>query len=354
MATVGARAHVLRPVTAGQIAVWEIAALAVLMTAIPFGVTGIVVASVAVIAVVATSFRHGGLCLYEWIGVRIRFVRRGRPAPTQDPIVAVLPGLSIRRHVDRAGNRVGLAQHGEDRIALVRLPSGGRPELPVLLDALRAAHGREDIPLAGAQLVVWSAPGPVSTEPIRIHWLALRYRPSFAPGAALARGGGATGADRAAASAALGLVSRLAEAGQTGSVLDEPELRQDLLVALGADPRAFAGSTPGARPEVRVRETWRDWSVGRLTQSCFGSRRVAYEALGSLVPGTEFTCSSLTLGRTGRGTPRSSVALRIGFVAKHAPKRTDKVVRQLAGDLAPANGRHGQSVLRNLPIAVAE
>ncbi|MFI9385998.1 type VII secretion protein EccE [Kutzneria sp. NPDC052558] len=347
-----ARARWLRPVTAGQIAVWQIAALAVLLTLPPFDVTGIAVAAGAVLVVAATSIRRGGLCLYQWLGVRLAYLRRPKASPSPDPIEAVLPGLTVMRHVDRAGNRVGLACRGADRIALARLPSGVRPELDVVITALREAQQRADIPLAGAQLVVWTSPGPTSTQPLRTHWLALRYRPSVAPGAALARGGGSTGADRAAASAALGLVGRLAEAGQSAAVLDEPELRQDLLVALGADPRAFAGSTPGARPVVTVDETWRTWSIGRLTQMCFTpGPRVATEVLGVLVPGTEFTCASLLLRRTPRGTTESSVSLRIGYVAKHTQHRPEALLRRLAGDLYPCNGRQSAALLRSLPLA---
>jgi type VII secretion protein EccE len=350
-----AKARWLRPVTAGQIAVWQIAALAMLVTVQPFDVTGIVVAAGAVLVFAATSFRRGGLCLYQWTGVRLGYLRRAKPSPSQDPIEAVLPGLRVLRHVDRAGNRVGLACVGADRIALVRLPSGVRPDFDVLVTALRDTQQRTDIPLAGAQLVVWTVPGPTSVEPMRIFWLALRYRPSVAPGAALARGGGSTGADRAAASAALGLVGRLAEAGQSAAVLDEPELRQDLLVALGADPRAFAGSTPGARPVVKVEETWRTWSIGRLTQSCFATGpRVATEVLGVLVPGTEFTCSSLLLRRTPRGTTEISVSLRVGYVAKHAQQRPEAMIKRLAGDLYPTNGRQSAALHRSLPLAKPE
>lgn len=346
------RSRWLRPVTAGQIAVWQIAVLAVLLTVNPFGVTGIAVAAAAVLVVAATSVRRGGLCLYQWLGVRLAYLRRAKPAPSPDPVEAVLPGLRFVRHVDRAGNRVGLASIGADRIAVVRLPSGVRPEFDVLMTALRDAQQRSDIPLAGAQLVVWAVPGPTSVEPMRIHWLALRYRPSVAPGAALARGGGATGSDRAAASAALGLVGRLAEAGQAAAVLDEPELRQDLLVALGADPRAFAGSTPGARPVVTVAESWRSWSIGRLTQASFSpGPRVATEILGAMIPGTEFTCTSLLLRRTPRGTTESSVSLRLGYLAKHAKQRPEALVKRLAADLYPTTGRQSAGLHRSLPLA---
>jgi type VII secretion protein EccE len=349
------RSRWLHPITAGQIAVWQIAVLAVLLTVNPFGMTGIAVAAAAVLVVAATSVRRGGLCLYQWLGVRLAYLRRARPSPSSDPIEAVLPGLRFVRHVDRAGNRVGLASIGSDRVAVVRLPSGVRPELDVLVTALRDAQQRSDIPLAGAQLVVWAVPGPTSVEPMRIHWLALRYRPAVAPGAALARGGGSTGSDRAAASAALGLVGRLAEAGQAAAVLDEPELRQDLLVALGADPRAFAGNTPGARPVVTVAESWRSWSIGRLTQASFSpGTRVATEILGSLMPGTEFTCTSLLLRRTPRGTTETSVSLRLGYLAKHAQQRPESVVKRLAPDLYPTTGRQSAALHRSLPLAFAD
>ena len=349
------RARWLRPVTAGQIAVWQIAVLTVLLTVNPFGVTGIAVAAAAVLVVAATSVRRGGLCLYQWVGVRLAYLRRDKPSPSQDPLAAVLPGLTVLRHVDRAGNRVGLACLGPDRVAVVRLPSGVRPELDVLLTALREAQQRTDIPLVGAQLVVWAVPGPTSVEPMRIHWLALRYRPSVAPGAALARGGGSTGSDRAAASAALGLVGRLAEAGQAAAVLDEPELRQDLLVALGADPRAFAGNTPGSRPVITVAESWRSWSIGRLTQASFSpGPRVATELLGAHVPGTEFTCTSLLLRRTPRGTTEPSVSVRVGYLAKHAQQRPEAAAKRLAPDLYPTTGRQSRSLLRSLPLATPD
>jgi type VII secretion protein EccE len=346
------RSRWLRPVTAGQIAVWQIAGLAVLLTVNRFDVTGIAVAAAAILVVAATSVRRGGLCLYQWLGVRLAYLRRARPAPSPDPVEAVLPGLRFVRHVDRAGNRVGLASIGTDRVAVVRLPSGVRPEFDVLVTALREAQQRSDIPLAAAQLVVWAVPGPTSVEPMRIHWLALRYRPSVAPGAALARGGGSAGSDRAAASAALGLVGRLAEAGQAAAVLDEPELRQDLLVALGADPRAFAGSTPGARPVVTVAESWRSWSIGRLTQASFSpGSRIATEILGAMIPGTEFTCTSLLLRRTPRGTTETTVSLRLGYLAKHAQQRPEALVKRLAPDLYPTTGRQSAGLHRSLPLA---
>ena len=162
-----------------------------------------------------------------------------------------LPGIRFRRQVDRAGNRAGMAEPDDSLVAVVRLTPTGNPDPAVLLEVLAAAFERTDIRLAGAQLVVWAVPSPPraqyygdhrDTEPIRVHWLALRYHAAGAPAAAAARGGGQTGAARATATAALTLAGRLAEAGYGGVVLDEAELRQELLVALGSDHAALGGN----------------------------------------------------------------------------------------------------------------
>jgi type VII secretion protein EccE len=170
---------------------------------------------------------------------------------------------------------------------------------------------------------------------MRVTWLALRYRPRQAPNAALARGGGELGAARTVASAALGLVARLDEAGYGADALNQSELAQELMVAVhGADP---------APPTVR--ETWRDWSAGHLRQVCYEPHRVLDPAalLGRWTPGAAFTCASYTLSRTPRGRVRGEAALRIAGVDVE--------------DLAPpfpairANGRQQEFVLRTLPLA---
>ena len=179
-------------------------------------------------------------------------------------------------------------------------------------------------------------PQPQNLAPMRVTWLALRYRPRQAPYAAAARGGGELGSARAVASAALGLVARLDEAGYTADALNQSELGQELMVAVhGADP-----SPPN------VLESWRDWSAGSLRQICYEPHRALDPAalLGRWTPGAAFTCASYTLSRTARGRIRGEAALRIAGVDAEGLKPPFPAIR--------ANGRQQEFVLRTMPLAV--
>ena len=354
------RIGVLRPVRIGQVALWEVALVAVAATVWPWRVVSIVVAALAAVTIAVTSVRVSGLCCYQWVGVLLRYrARRGsaRSAPTADPLAAVLPGVTMRRQIDRAGNRAGLADLGNSLAAVVRLTSTMSPNPAALVDVLHAAFGRTAIRLAGAELVVWSVPSPPraqyygdqrDVEPTRIQWLAVRYRPADAPVAALARGGGDTGAAKATATAALALVARLAEAGYAGVVVDEPELRQELLVALGSDHSALGGGT------FRVKETWRDWSIGTLRQLSFAPRSEpdAVALLGRWTAQAAFTCTSYSLHRTVRGDVRGEGRVRIGVHPTARIPSARELGRLLGVELLARNGRQGSSVLDTLPLAL--
>jgi type VII secretion protein EccE len=356
-AVAGGRIGRFRPVRVGQVALWELAILAVVATVFPLGPFGIAVAAVAVVAVAVTSVRLSGLCAYQWIGVHLRFRRRPSTVKGNDPLDMVVPGLRFRRQIDRAGNRAGLAELADDSLcAVARLVPTADPDPAVLLAVLESAFERTDIRLSGAQLVVWSVPGPPrtryygdrrDTEPARVYWLALRYRTADSPAATIARGGGSTGAARATAAAALGLARRLAEAGYGGVVLDEPELRQELLVALGADPAALGGTV-----DCVVTERWREWSIGTLRQLTYqptqadGGRAV----LGRFVPQAAFTCTSYSLRRTARGGLRGESTVRIGMHPTSRVPDPGQVGRALGVRLVARNGRHAESVVDNLPL----
>jgi type VII secretion protein EccE len=354
------RIGMLRPVRIGQVALWEVALVAVAATVWPWRVVSIVVAALAAVTIAVTSVRVSGLCCYQWVGVLLRYRARrrsARSATTADPLAAVLPGVTMRRQIDRAGNRAGLADLGDSLAAVVRVTSTMTPNPAALLDVLHAAFGRTDIRLAGAELVVWSVPSPPraryygdqrDVEPTRIQWLAVRYRPADAPVAALARGGGDTGAARATATAALALVARLAEAGYAGVVVDEPELRQELLVALGSDHSALGGGT------FRVKESWRDWSIGTLRQLCFAPRseRDGIALLGRWTAQAAFTCTSYSLRRTVRGEVRGEGRVRIGVHPTARIPGAAELGRLLGVELLARNGRQGSSVLDTLPLAL--
>ena len=353
----GARIGWIRPISLGRITLWELAVLAVVATGYPLRVNGIVVLSVAAVVVLSTSVRLKGLCIYQWFDVYRKFrIRRSSAAQVRvaDPIAAVLPGLRLSRHIDRAGNRTGVAEQGDSWTAVVRLGSTTILDSVPLLSVLRTMYEHGDIRLATAELVTWSVPSPPraryygdyrDTQPMRIHWLAVRYRPVEAPLAAAARGGGNDGAARTVSAAAMSLVGRLATAGFDAKVLDEPELRQDLLVALGA-------GNSGA--DARIRETWHDWSIGTLRQRCFlpKDRAGEIDALGRWADQAAFTCTSHTLTRDNRERVAGATRIRIGIHPTELQLDDKRVAKALGLRLVSSNGRQDTEVRHTLPLAL--
>jgi type VII secretion protein EccE len=346
------------PVRIWQLVVWQVAALAVVFTLgrpAPVQLAGLVVAC---LLVVHTSVRIGGYTLWQWESVLAQYRQRRKLATvhrTAEPLAALVPDLKLRQHVDRAGNRIGLARYGDGLTAVVRLEAATRPDPAALLTALRDSFTGTTIPLVRAQLVVWTVSVPLqagrnyvdaSPEPLRVHWLALRYAPGQAPGAAEARGGGETGAMRAAASAAVSLAVRLDDAGYASTVLDQASLSQELMVALGANVNAATASVVG------IRETWRTWFAAGIRQACYLPDRSLdpAELLNSWAPWAVFSCMSYTLHRTVRGDVRGAVVARLGTTGTRAPTPGIAFGRHAV----PTTGRHQNYVLRTLPLAIGD
>ena len=445
----------IAPVRGWQTVAWEAAALAAVAGYGHSTATESMAYAGAGALVGMTSVRLRGRHLAQWADTQGRYRYRrvstrrkaDKPASAAEPLASLLPDLGLGEYVDRAGNRVGLAATDGGWVSAVRLRSSGEPgssttQISALIEVLREAYAATTIPLASAQLVVWTAappeapiqqhsqqhgqqhsrlgpaqsrqqqlypaspdlaqtqslrampppdldktvnltampspdlsetmtmqavtgyPGPgqhgrppqgagsarhgqpqpesqpqsqpQNLAPMRVTWLALRYRPRQAPYAAAARGGGELGSARAVASAALGLVARLDEAGYTADALNQSELGQELMVAVhGADP-----SPP------KVEESWRDWSAGSLRQICYEPHRALDPAalLGRWTPGAAFTCASYTLSRTSRGRVRGEAALRIAGVDAESLQPPFPAIR--------ANGRQQEFVLRTMPLAV--
>ncbi|QWF78118.1 type VII secretion protein EccE [Amycolatopsis sp. CA-230715] len=313
----------LFPVRVRQIVVWELAAVAVLAVS-GFGeVPRIAVSSVAALAVLTTSVRIGGTHFAgwaaAWLGYRFRF--RGAP-PTAN--------IEIREHVDRAGNRFGVARTGDGWSCVIRLAGTAAASPVALRDSVLEAFRRTDIPLASAQVLVWTVPTPDDGAPLRVRWLAVRYRPEAEPLAATARGGGELGALRATVSAALGIVGRLAESGWESAVLDAAELEEDLRAALGANDEDIA-------------DGWRAWRAGAVTQTCHAplGRPDSPHVLDGYADGAAFTATSLVVDRDPSGHERITTTIRIGGTDAALPFST-----------RPLHGRHGAHVRRSLPLAL--
>ncbi len=326
----------------GQIAVWELAALAILGTVNPLRWLGILAITLGVLALLLTSIPVRGRYGYQWAIAAVRFRFRRQSWAAVAPLTAVLPDLQVRGHIDQAGNRVGLAGVGDGWTAVLRLTSPQHAEPATLLAALNRALERPDIRLASAQLVVWSVPGVGPAEAVRVCWLALRYRPTAAPQAALARGGGRGGALRATAVAALTLARDLAESGHPCVVLDETALPQQLLVTLSAGP---VDGTP-----TLVQETWRGWTLGSFAQSCHRARSA--DLVGMLVPGSSFTCTSVTLTHGVRDRLHTRVVVRVGAPAGVRPAYLNALVKASGARLARTDGRHADHVRVSIPLAL--
>lgn len=333
----------LLPLGPGRVAMWQLAVLAVLATGFEIRPATITVLVLAGLLLLATSVRVGGLCGYQWAAVFVRYVlRRRRSAPAaQNPVHALVPRLQVHSHEDRVGNRTGVAVVGGDHIAVVRLAPAAHPDPKLLVSLLHKAINREEYPVSGARLVVLAV--PATPWPVRMHWLALRYRPADAPWAALARGGGEAGCRKAVASAAQRLVSDLAGAGCAGAVLDAPELRRELLVTLGVSPEAGTG---GQAPV----ETWRRWSVGSLRQACFTPRAPAdaIPLLGRSIAEATFTCTAYSLTAD---PAHARTTIRVGVPNNQFWLTPERVAAKLGVRLLPANGRQARWVLDTLPLA---
>jgi type VII secretion protein EccE len=331
------------PIGVGQVVVWQLALLGTF--AFPAGAQGAAAITAAMLVIGLTSVRAGGLHAQQWAMVYARY-RLRRPVidpAAATPIRALLPRLHVHTHVDRAGNRFGIASIDEnlDYSVTLRLAPLTRPNPATLISLLRNAFDRPDLPLHAASLVAWTA--PANPAPVTVHWLALRYRRDESPLPAQARGGGADGGRRTVANSALRLSAELSAAGHANTVLDTPELHKDLLVALGSGPVAR-----------RITESWREWSVGGLRQACFLPRRAidALPLIGRHAPGSAFTCVAYTIGRGDTGTLHDTAAVRLS-PATTQPRLTPKsVAARLDPRLTLANGRHGQHILATLPLAL--
>ncbi|WP_158888376.1 type VII secretion protein EccE [Amycolatopsis anabasis] len=329
------------PIRVSQVAGWEIAAILMLLAAGPGTLTEtgrIVAVSLAALVVVTTSIRFAGRHLAAWtfIGLTYRLRQHDDRHDAGDPLHALAGEVRLREHVDRAGNRFGVAETGSGWTAVLRMTAPVNPDPEILVEALRDAYERTDIPLAGAQLVAWTMPRSDGGTPYRVHWLAVRYRPEEAPIAALARGGGDLGALRACACAALTVLGALAEAGYECTVLDAAELGEELALALGAE-----------RDSAEITDGWRSWTAGGLAQSCFLPHDTGdlSRLLTAHAPGAAFTASSFALRRTAAGKTREDVAIRVGTRTGLPAARPDVPA-------FPLHGRHADHVRRSLPLAL--
>jgi hypothetical protein len=146
------------------------------------------------------------------------------------------------------------------------------------------------------------------------------------------------------AGAAIALVNDVAKLGLAAVALDQTDLRQDLLVALGV------GNAGG----VKITETWQDFSFGPVRQLGFASRegRDDLAVLGRWVNGAAFTATSFTLHRDQRGRVRGTGLVRVGVRPTEARMTVRQLSRTLGVRLLSRNGRQELAVRDTLPLAL--
>ncbi|MEU6078492.1 type VII secretion protein EccE [Micromonospora sp. NPDC047074] len=331
----------LRGLGVGRLVLWQSAVLGAVAAGGPSDALGGAATGAAAAVVIGTGVRWRGRWLSDWVLVRHRFRHRARRA------LPALPALRIRTDADRAGNRVGLAGDGNSWSALLRVEPGG--DLDDLLRRLLARYDDPDLPLAGAQLVDWCSPGTGGAA----RWIAIRLDPGTAARAVRARGGGQSGAVRAAGVAALRLAADLRAAGHEVTTLDGGQLRDAWATVLGVDPRR--GGEPGT-------ETWHSWSLGLLHQVCYRPRRAARDLADvaallrrhATAPALVSAVSARWDRQRGGGT-RSTVLIRLAVPAGPAREAVAGVLRQatagLDGKLVPLDGAHAEAAWATLPLA---
>ncbi|NJP65740.1 type VII secretion protein EccE [Streptomyces spiramenti] len=172
----------------------------------------------------------------------------------------LLPALDVVAVPDRNGTELGMVADGRGSAALLELPGGALPSLPV---GLLAAWLREDPARpTGAQLLVeqFGLPPwdllyryrptvayrqlPAQGVPAAVRsWLVVRHEPLEAPDSVARRGGGVRGAGSALAAATARLRARLASAGVPSEVLGPEQVRAALRQS--GDATGGGGPLPG-------------------------------------------------------------------------------------------------------------
>ncbi|WP_338320238.1 type VII secretion protein EccE [Streptomyces lonarensis] len=268
----------------------------------------------------------------------------------------LLPALDVVAVADRNGPELGMVADGRGSAALLELPGGVLPSLPV---GLLAQWLREDpAGPAGAQLLVeqfglppWDVlyryrptlayrqlPGRGAPTAVR-SWLVVRHEPLDAPEAVARRGGGARGAGAALAAATARLRSRLAAAGVAATPLG-PERTRAVLRQTG-DADGGGGTGPGC------------WA-GAATH-CVATAQVAGpEDWDRLLHGLGRTpADRILVGAAVEvrdGVPRVRTVVRlVGAVGEQIAAERDRLVAAGAVGPSPADPRAG--VLATLPLA---
>lgn len=338
-----------------QVICWQVAAIGVLLTVRqPWPV--LVGASVGAAALLAlTTVRIGGRWLYELVALAGGFLSRtrrrdlpetGSPAgKTLALLSMLLPGAGIRTLETSHGPAMAISHQGGLTAQLK--PRALTPELlntlPMPAALLPAADGQQHT--FGVQEVFHLGVRP--DKPRRL-WVAVHAARTVD-----------TPADDELTLALRNAMRRVRGAlGRTGAAA-EPLAEEPALAAL-----AGLAHITGGRNEVR--EDWRFWRTGSVSQAAFRltgwdkladtQARALVSALLAGIPGVAATVALWALADRGGRDPRAGATLRLAATTEAAiAAAADAMTDRLAPSgvrLARLDGTHLSGVAASLPIGV--
>lgn len=270
----------------------------------------------------------------------------------------LLPALDVTEVPDRNGPAFGMLADGRGCAAVLELPGGALPSLPVTL--LGRWLAEDPARPAGAQLIVeqFALPPwdqlhgyrptaayrqlPAHGVPVAVRsYLVLRHEPLDAPEEVRRRGGGTAGAGAALAAAGARLRARLAEHGGTRATAVGAEDLRDLLRQLGdASPEGLA--LPGC---------WAGQGATHATLTAeIGSQAQWARLLTGLASCTADRVVTAASVASDGDTLRVRTAVRlVCAVGAHAAAERDRLVA--SGLVGPPAADQLAGLLATLPVA---
>ncbi|SFF21203.1 type VII secretion protein EccE [Actinoplanes philippinensis] len=367
----------LGPLSIVHIIAIELAAVAILAG---IGADGNVIALVtaglvAVVLLVVTWTPTAAGWWYERQVVRARLRRRNRAARAVRPdtvrhrpltaLAGLAPGLTVRAVADR-GATIGVGQDPGGWFAALSVTGDDR--LP--LDRLTRLFEDSSIPVSALAVTSQTVPAPSTlldpAAPARTSYLeltahdrvaadqqvlvAVRLEPKSAAAAALTRGGGLTGVDKAVTALVNRTAKVLGGTGLTVRVLDP-----DALVA------ALAGSCPAtadAGEPAPGAEVWTGWQAAGLAHAGLVLTRwpahrpdELFAALTGLP--ADLVNVTITMRPAGSGVETRCV-VRVAARPDALPETVTQafaLADRAGGRLQRLDGRHGPAVWATAPTA---
>jgi type VII secretion protein EccE len=368
---------------AGRVMVVEIAALAAAIAALITGpILRIFFGVVALVLLLVALARRDGRWWLANLPRRSALRHRRRQARAAVAtaaasgdsrlvsLAAAAPGAVIRECRDR-DTTIGVGQDEKGwYCALVVAPwssLNGIRYAELTLDRLARVFAETSVPVSTVQVVSYVAPAPagaldansalaqsyrelLATDPVladQVIWVAVRLDPRDAAEAAVSRGGGLDGVDRA-------LATTIARVGKALSEVDVPYQVLDGAALLDAVGGAV-GTAPGASGPP-ADERWQLWFGAGLAQVCFEVADWPPNRPGEFLAGFSRVPAALVSVAVVLSPAEGEVGLRGLIRVGAAPAeigRVGRAVEDLAkqggGRVRRLDGEHGPAVYATCP-----